>query len=129
LPLQDSRTPGGWEYYSAPEWFVQGLQEYDAIFHSTNINGTLTSERLLRWAKANSTSFSCCSPNLEITDAYNGGATFMAFLASEFGESIHTRLLRNRADTFEAAWAEETQPYSPQQLFEQFRKWLDTTKP
>jgi len=126
---QDSRASGGWQYYSAPEWFVQGLQEYDAIFHSTESNGTMTSKRLLQWAKANSTKFSCCSPNLTIAEPYNGGATFMAFLAAEFGEGVHTRLLRNTANTFEAALASETQPYSSQQLFERFRKWLDTVQP
>jgi hypothetical protein len=24
--VQDSRASGGWQYYSAPEWFVQGLR-------------------------------------------------------------------------------------------------------
>lgn len=50
---QDARPPGGWEYYSAPEWFVQGLQEYDAIFHTTDHNRTVTSRQLLEWAKRN----------------------------------------------------------------------------
>jgi len=125
--VQDSRASGGWRYYSAPNWFVQGLQEYDAIFHSTDSNSTMTRQRLLQWAKASSTKFSCCSPNLTTSDAYNGGATIMAFLAAQFGEGVHARLLRNSANTFESALARETEPYSPQQLFEQFRKWLDTT--
>ncbi len=127
--VQDSRASGGWQYYSAPDWFVQGLQEYDAIFHSTESNGTATVKRLLQWAKANSTKFSCCSPNLTIADVYNGGAAFMAFLSAEFGEGVHARLLRNPANTFEAALASETQPYSTQQLFDRFRKWLDTIQP
>ena len=32
--VQDSRPAGGWQYYSAPQWFVQGLQEYDGIYHT-----------------------------------------------------------------------------------------------
>jgi hypothetical protein len=44
--VQDGRSARGWQYYSAPEWFVQGLQEYDAIFHSTDSNGTMTRQRL-----------------------------------------------------------------------------------
>lgn len=122
---QDSRASGGWKYYSAPEWFVQGLQEYDAIFHTTDGNRTATARRLSEWAKRNKTSFSCCSPKLTIADAYNGGATFMAFLAAEFGEDIHARLLRNSATTFEAALASETKPYSLGELFDRLRKWLD----
>jgi hypothetical protein len=127
--VQDSRSAGGWQYYSAPEWFVQGLQEYDAILHSTDSNGTMTRQRLFQWAKANSSKFTCCSPSLSTADPYNGGATLMAFLAAEFGEDIHARLLRNPANTFEAAWASETQRYSPAQLFDRFRTWLDTLQP
>ena len=125
---QDSRASGGWKYYSAPDWFVQGLQEYDGIFHTTDTNRTVTSRRLLEWAKRNPTKFSCCSAGLAIADVYNGGATFMAFLAAEFGEDIHARLLRNPANTFEAALAAETKPYSLQELFDRFRKWLEEAK-
>ena len=35
-------------------------------------------------------------------------------------------LLRNGALTFEAALADETKPYTSQQLFERFQKWLAT---
>lgn len=122
---QDSRTSGGWRYYSAPNWFVQGLQEYDAIFHTTDYNRTMTAQRLIEWAKRNPTKFSCCAPQLQIADDYNGGATFAAFLADKFGEDIHPRLLRNPATTFESALASETKPYSLVELFDLFRMWLD----
>jgi hypothetical protein len=125
---QDARPDGGWRYYSAPEWFVQGLQEYDAIFHTTDTNRALTARRLFEWARKNSNTFACCSPKLEITDVYNGGATFVAFLAAEFGEDIHARLLRNGARTFEAALADETKPYTSPELFEHFQKWLVAAK-
>jgi len=123
--VQDARGPGGWQYYDAPEWFVQGLQEYDGIFHTTDTNRTLTAGRLFAWAKRNTAKFSCCSPKLQIVDAYNGGATFLAFLADEFGEGIHARLLRSSAKTFDAALDNETKRYSRDELFARFRKWLD----
>jgi hypothetical protein len=126
--VQDTRPAGGWRYYSAPNWFVQGLQEYDAIFHTTDSNRDVTGQRLLEWARTNRTKFACCSPNLAIGDDYNGGATFVAFLAAQFGEDIHARLLRNPAATFEAALADETKPYSLQELFDRFRTWLDGTQ-
>jgi hypothetical protein len=126
--VQDARASGGWSYYSAPAWFVQGLQEYDAIFHSTDSNRAVTRQRLFQWAKANVSQFSCCSPALKIGDAYNGGATFMAFLAAEFGEDIHARLLRNAAPTFDAALTDETR-YASTRLFERFQQWLDTLRP
>ena len=52
----------------------------------------------------------------------------MAFLATEFGEGVHARLLRNAADTFEEAFADETKPYGLDELFDQFRNWLDAVQ-
>jgi hypothetical protein len=127
--VQDTRPSGGWRYYSAPEWFVQGLQEFDAIFHTTQANRTTTVSRLLRWAKANPSAFTCCSPSLKITDVYNGGATFMAFLAAQFGEDVHARLLRSSASTFELALADSTKPYTLSEVFDRFRNWLTNVRP
>ncbi len=62
---------------------------------------------------------------LATSDVYNGGATFMAFLAAQFGEDIHARLLRSSAGTFDAAFANETKPYALPELFNRFREWLD----
>jgi hypothetical protein len=126
--VQESRPAGGWRYYTAPEWFVQGLQEYDGIFHTTAQNRDTTGAKLLEWARNNASKFACCSPNLAISDVYNGGATFMAFLAAQFGEDIHSRLLRDSAATFDAALANQTKPYQLPELFEKFKLWLANTK-
>src|SRR4029079_14237088 len=47
IGLYEAQTArgAGWEYYSAPNWFVQGLQEFDAIEHSTAGNSAYTVER------------------------------------------------------------------------------------
>lgn len=123
---QDRRPAGGWAYYNAPDWFVQGLQEYDGIFHTTENNRTATARRLMEWAKRNAAKISCCTPKLEIPDSHNGGAAFMAFLAEEFGEDVHARLLRSPAATFAEALANETKPYSMEQLFAKFQKWIES---
>jgi len=47
--VQDSQRTG-WRYYSAPEWFTQGLQEFDAIFHTTKFNATVTRQKCLQKA-------------------------------------------------------------------------------
>ena len=125
--VQKSRGEYGWLYYSAPNWFVHGLREYDAIFHTTDYNRASTTRRLYEWAKRNPDKFSCCAPQLKIDDDYNGGAAFMSFLAEQFGESIHARILRNPAPTFDLALATETKPYSLVKLFELFREWLNHT--
>src|SRR5207249_4876328 len=82
--VQDSRGgSGGWRYYSAPEWFVQGLQEFDGMVHMTDGNRDVTRARLFAWARRNPTTFACCAPSIAISDVYNGGATFLAFLAAQ----------------------------------------------
>lgn len=126
---QNQRAVGGWKYYSAPNWFVQGLQEYDAILHTTDVNRSATAAALSKWATSHTTFFSCCAPDLQIGDDYNGGAAFVAFLATEFGEDIHRRLLASSAPTFAAALTEQTAPNTRAQLFERFQKWLRSGAP
>ena len=121
---QDSRPAGGWQYYSAPQWFVQGLQEYDAIYHTTETNRTQTAAALMKWARLNEGRFACCAKGIELADVYNGGAAFMAFLATEFGEEVHERILRSPARTFDEALASETRPHSLAELLGRFRGWV-----
>ena len=122
--VQDNRPAGGWQYYSAPQWFVQGLQEYDAIYHTTETNRTQTAGALMKWARQNEGRFACCVKGIELADVNNGGAAFMAFLAAEFGEGIHERILRNGASTFDEALATETRRRAQGELFGRFREWL-----
>jgi hypothetical protein len=126
--VQDSRQGRGWSYYSAPSWFVQGLQEYDAIYHTTDTNRTDTAARLMRWARQNQGRFACCAKGIDVGDVYNGGAAFMAFLASTYGEGIHERILRSEAKTFDEALADQTSPLSRSELFDRFRAWVRDTK-
>jgi len=122
--VQNGRPVGGWRYYDAPNWFVQGLQEFDAIFHTTTRNRTETAQRLLDWARSHTSVFACCAPDLKIRDDYNGGATFMLFLAVQFGEGIHLRLLQDSSATFAGALTAVTRPYTRSQLFTLFQDWL-----
>ncbi|HKE88396.1 MAG TPA: hypothetical protein VKB50_31785 [Vicinamibacterales bacterium] len=124
LAAQDARPAGGWRYYSAPSWFYQGLQEYDSIFHTTDFNRDQTRQKLFEWARKNAAVFSCCSEGLKIGDVYNGGVTFVAFLAAQFGEEVHARLLMSSAPTFDRALAEVTGPVGLPALFDRFRAWL-----
>jgi len=89
----------------------------------------VTARRLSAWAVSHRRVFDCCSPELSIKDDYNGGATFVAFLAAQFGESIHARLLENSATTFFEALTMETKRCSRQQLFALFENWLDRGAP
>lgn len=130
LSLQATRQ--GWSYYdsSTPSWFTQGLQEFDGIFNTTEANRTTVHPKLVDWGRNNRTKFVCCATlsnelSIRITDEYNGGALFVAFLAAQFGEDVHARLLRSPATTFNEALAAETKPYDVAQLFSRFRDWFN----
>jgi hypothetical protein len=73
---------------------------------------------LNRWAKSHPDVFTCCEWGLQISAVYNGGAAFLTFLAKEFGEDIHPKLLRDDAASFPAAFERETKPYTLPQVFE-----------
>ena len=82
----------------------------------------------MKWARQNKGRFGCCTNGIELGDAYNGGAALVAFLAAEFGEGIHERILRSGASTFDEAFANETKPYSQSELLSRFHKWLADSK-
>jgi len=48
----------------------------------------------------------------------------MAFLAWQFGENVHARILRDPSTTFLEALTAQTEPYSRPQLFERLQQWL-----
>jgi hypothetical protein len=123
--VQDARTKSSaWRYYSAPDWFVQGLQEYDGIFHTTDANRETAGAALLAWARSHPAAFQCCDWGLKISDVYNGGAVFVTFLAVQFGEDIHARLLRDDSPTFIDALKNQTKLDSLPELFTKFQAWL-----
>ena len=92
--------------------FIQGLQEYEGIFHTTDLNRDVKKAALFAWAKTHPSGFACCAAGLAISDVYNGGATVMAFPDAKFGAGIHARLLRDTATTFDKAF-ETTQNEVP----------------
>jgi hypothetical protein len=123
--VQATRT-GGWRYYDAPSWVSQGLQEYDGFFHSTDFNRTTAFAGMRDFGKRNPSMFACCKDGLPvISDTYNGGALFMAYLAERFGEDIHARLLRSTQPTFAAALADETGGVAITSVFQDFQRWLN----
>lgn len=100
----------GWT--SGPSWFVQGLEEHDGIFHTTDENRTEGFAALLRYATDRlRTEIHCCrtlgEPTIGTSDAYFGGTLILRFLAEVYGEQIHAALLRSVEPTFGAALAAE----------------------
>lgn len=114
---QQASRGSGWSYYSAPSWFVQGLQEYDGLFHSTGTSRSRGPDAIRAWADVNREGFGCCETlgaqqRMFIDDVYSGGLLFHVFLVSRFGDDIQRRLLLSPEATFAAALAKETSSWA-----------------
>lgn len=124
--------PRGFYYYSAPSWFVQGLEEYDGFFHSSSRNRTLGYARLLEYTDANlREAFNCCQtlsnhPAISSSRPYVGGTLILRFLADTFGEEVHLNLLKSPQPTLHQALAGELRAngYSYSRMWREFRSWF-----
>ena len=132
--FQDLTTrvkPQGFVYYSAPSWFVQGLEAYDGYYHSTEENlarvrGLMRDGRL--GVKNNKSYVICCKRSdrgegLAVKSDYVDGLALVAFLGSQFGEEIHSRILRSPRPTFEEAFLQEV-GVSLDELFQAYTNWV-----
>lgn len=123
--------PQGFTYYSAPSWFVQGLEAYDGYYHSTEENlarvrGLMRDGRL--GVKNNKSYVICCKRSdggegLAVKSDYVDGFALVAFLASRFGEEVHSRILRSPRLTFEEAFLQEI-GVSLDELFQAYGIWV-----
>ena len=123
-----ANKPRGFGYYDTPKWFYEGLQEYDGMFHSTEVNRTIGYKRLLDHAdkKLRDTFYSFGS-----TDKYFGGPLLMKFMSDQFGAGIHVDLLKNKQLTFEEALAEELKSHgrTVSEAFDDFQRWFELKRP
>ena len=113
----------GFPYYSAPSWFVQGLQEYDGMFHSTVSNRTAGYERLLDYAEK---SLRGTFYDFGSSSIYFGGTLLHRFLVEQYGEDIHLDLLTSEQPTFDLALDEQLARHgrTASEAFEDFQRWF-----
>ena len=118
------RKGGGFRYYSAPSWFVQGLEEYDGMFHSTESNRTTGYDKLIRYADRSLQGQFCSFGSFS---SYFGGTFMQRFLVERFGPGIHAELLRSNQPTFQLAFEEVLSRHdtTPDGAFEDFQPWFD----
>ena len=130
--------PIGFRYYSAPSWFVQGLEAFDGYYHATEasrdrLRGLLRDGRL--GVRNRRTYVVCCKRSdavgvnaslqtMAVKDDYVDGLALTTFLALQFGEEVHARILRSPRLTFEEALVQETGA-SLDELFEAYAVWVN----
>ena len=132
--LTGRNKPKGFAYYQAPNWFVQGLEAFDGYYHSTEasldrVRGLMRDGRL--GVKNRKTYVVCCkssytvgSQAMGVKDDYIDGLALTAFLALQFGEEVHAKILRSTRLTFEEALLEET-GVSLDEMFEAYTAWVN----
>ena len=116
--LTTRNKPVGFTSSQAPNWFIQGIEAFDGYYHSTEASLDRVHE-LMRdgrlGVKNRKTYVVCCkssytvgSQAMGVKDDYIDGLALTAFLALQFGEEVHAKILRSTRLTFEEALLEET---------------------
>ncbi|XZE53567.1 hypothetical protein SH139x_005321 [Planctomycetaceae bacterium SH139] len=85
--------------FRGPNWFIQGIEEYFGVFHSTDYWRTdgreVYYERLKLLPDSIDTDF-----GLNVTDPYNDGFLVMNYLRDTYGEAAIFELIASRERTF-----------------------------
>lgn len=115
----------GWIWSMAPEWFTEGLASYDTQLIASGNRSQLRAT-FAEWTARHRGRLECCGSNsatLWLPNQALGGAAFAAYLAERFGDSIHERILRSAAPSFERALLSETGSQSLADLYSGFTVW------
>ena len=134
--VQESRGPSsagafgpGWQYYSAPDWFYQGLQEWDGLAASDKNYRETVSPLIIRKSRQTDGIVCCLTldpavPAVAVASVYVDGFTLLSYLSSRYGQDVAGRILRSDAATFWEAVRQSTSVDSPSALWEGLALWL-----
>jgi len=113
------KKPAGWRFYSAPSWFVQGIEQYVA-FRQTKAGPSLQLyiDRVRKDPNIVQTDF-----GLQVSEPYIGGAALLAFIDERYGWPKIQKLLESPEPTFGAAIRKQLDVTSDGFAAE-FQKWL-----
>jgi hypothetical protein len=114
--------PTGWRLHSAPNWFVQGLEQYTA-FRLVPGNSTLL--KYIQRVRSHPEIVQTAS-GLDVTEPYLGGTALIAFLEQKYGFDGLKHLVSSSQATFDDAMRQELQVESMASLGKDFSSWLAT---
>ncbi len=118
LDLLSGHEPEGWRFFDAPNWFVQGYEEYLGLTlsNSTNLQTLDKYQRLVVGDRER------VSERFEVRDPYVDGAVLLHFLHSRFGPAkVRALLVSNAPDFWSAVQAELG--CDPGELYEFWQDW------
>lgn len=117
-----------WHYYDAPDWFYQGLEEFDGSEASDKNYREAISPLIVRESRKRDGIICCRSldpaiPGVAAESVYVDGFTLVSYLSSRYGGNFRVQLLKNTAPTFWSA-LEEVTGASASEIFLGFASWL-----
>jgi len=110
----------GWMFFDAPEWFVQGYEEYIARNHPTNRAREVTKEDYLRRSSSHP---SRVSLGILTRDAYVDGAVLLTFLHEKYSVDAVRNVLASNQPSFWLA-VENVLGLGPESLLDEFNSWI-----
>jgi hypothetical protein len=113
--------PSGWKFHAAPNWFVQGLEQY-VSYRQTGAAKSLQLyiDRVRRDPNIIQTEF-----GLQVTDPYIGGTVLLAFMDERYGWQNVQQILLSREPTFSTAIRNQLGITSDAFIIS-FREWLSS---
>jgi hypothetical protein len=117
--------PKGWRFYDAPDWFVQGYEEYLGLTQSTPHNRKVVLAKYLALQRKDTNRIRI-GFGIGVKDPYIDGAVLLHFMHETFGKEKIQAILTSETATFEAAAgpALGVSLEKFQQRWEQWRKKL-----
>ncbi len=112
-----------WRLSTAPDWFLQGYQEYLAAALSSTHTRTVTLSRYRALAVAERDRLAFFA----FSNPYVDGAAFQLFLRDTFGDDIGVRILLSPEPTFTRALSREL-GIRPADLVSRLQTWADAQR-
>ena len=95
----------GWHFHQAPDWFVQGMEGYFGMTHSTPHESAVTLPLHLAAVRERPGEVVFGS-GIRTGNSYLGGLALVAFLYDTYGENQMNKLLTSPKPTFDEAFAD-----------------------
>lgn len=96
----------GWYFHTAPQWFVQGIEGYAGMTHSTVHERNVTIPKYIRMVQTQPEELTF-EPEVHARNPYIGGLVFVTFLYRTYGASSVNALLTSPRATFDEAFEDQ----------------------
>ncbi len=112
------RKGGGWSFFSGPDWFVEGYEEYLSLTRSSDHSRTVTLPLYRQTARAQS-----LTGDSGTLDPYVDGALVLQYTHERYGRDQVLALLCSEQSAFSDA-LRATLGCTETELFNEWRQWL-----